>query len=468
MRKNDQFQIEITGMTDNGEGVGRAEGMAVFVPYTIVGETVRIHIVKVLKNYAVGKLIEIIKPSPHRVKAECPNFYQCGGCQLWHMDYAEELLYKERKVADCLKRIGGIEQPISPIIGADERKYYRNKSQFPVTSDGIGMYAGRSHRLIPIDHCMIQSNITEGIISTVRYWIAAYGLIPYDEKKNCGQLRHLYIRETDEGIMVCLVVTDCKIPNLDCLVSLLRENNPQICSVLLNINPHKTNVILGKETMTVWGKEELKDHLGDVVFSISPLSFYQVNKQQMQKLYDKAGEYAALCGKEVVWDVYCGIGTIGQYLAKHCRQVVGIEIIEAAVKNARENAKQNKLNNTEYYCGAAEKIAPQIIAKGNRPDVVILDPPRKGCDKVLLDTVITVNPQKIVYISWKPSTLARDLKYLNARGYTAEEITPVDMFPATTHVETIALLKKSSRKPDTYVKLSLDAEDYYRFKDAEK
>lgn len=454
MKKNEQFIIEITGMTDAGEGVGRAEGMIVFVPYTIVGETVRAHIVAVKKSYAVGKLLEVIKPSTHRIKAECQYFYMCGGCQLWHMDYETELLYKEQKVSDALERIGGIKLKVSPIIKADNRKNYRNKSQFPVTPEGIGMYAGRSHRLIPIKRCIIQSEVTEKIISLFRYWMSAFGISAYDEKSGSGQIRNLYVRETDEGIMVCPVASEREIPHLESLVSLLRESGLPICSLILNINPKNTNVVLGKESVLVWGKAQLIDHLGSAAFAVSPLSFYQVNKKQMKKLYDKVGEYADLSGNETVWDIYCGIGTIGQYLAKDCKKLVGIEIVEDAVKNAKENASLNSLKNAQYYCGAAEKIAPAVSSNGNKPDVVILDPPRKGCDTVLLDTVLKVKPKKIVYVSCKPSTLARDLKYLQTKGYAVQKITPVDMFPATSHVETVVKLVRKT--PDAYIDLKLD------------
>ncbi len=434
MKKNDIFEIEITGMTDEGDGVGRAENMAVFVPYTIVGETVRVIIVKVLKNYAFGKLMEVIKPSQNRVKAECPYFYKCGGCQLWHMNYEEELAFKHRKVADCLKRIGGIDTEIKPVIGADATIRYRNKVQLPVSEDGIGFYRKNSHDVINMEDCLLQNEESRMIVLAIRDWILNNNIAPYNEKANSGDLRHIYIRSGKGGNLLTLVSKTDNLKNTDELIDALRKTDVDIAGVILNINPKNTNVVLGNKNIVLWGKASIYDNIGDVEFEISPNSFYQVNKEQTFKLYSTALGMAQLSGKEVLWDLYCGIGTIGQFMAAKAKKIAGIEIVPQAIEDAKKNAQKNGIANAEYFCGAAEDLAPMLIKKGYKPDVVILDPPRKGCDEKLLETVIKSKPDRIVYISCKPSTLARDLKYLS-KAYTVTEVVPVDMFPRTSHVE---------------------------------
>ncbi len=440
MNKNEIFEIKITGMTDDGSGVGRAEGIAVFVPYTIIGETVRVHIIKVNKTYAVGKLLDVITPSEHRIKAECEYFYKCGGCQLWHMDYEAELEYKHNKVADCIKRIGGIETKVSPIIGSNKTSRYRNKVQLPVSGTGIGFYRRNSHDVIDMEDCLLQDIRASEIVNQIRKWIKDYNIEPYNEKSGEGVLRHIYLRMADSGIMVTMVIATDKLPHSEKLAESLKK--PELCvtSIVCNINIKNTNVVLGHKNIVIYGTESLSDSIENVSFEISPNSFYQVNKEQTYTLYSIARRMANLSGSETVWDLYCGIGTIGQFMANKASKIIGIEIVPEAIENARKNALNNGLNNTEYYCGAAEKIAPELIKKGERADVVILDPPRKGCNEVLLDTVIKTKPDRIVYISCKPSTLARDLKHLSANGYSVKEIVPVDMFPRTCHVECAALL----------------------------
>ena len=442
MNKNDIFEVEITGMTDDGSGVGRAEGIAVFVPYTIIGETVRVHIIKVNKTYAVGKLLDVVIPSKHRIKAECEYFYKCGGCQLWHMGYDAELDYKYNKVADCIKRIGGLETKVSPIIESPKTSRYRNKVQLPVSEAGIGFYRKNSHDVIDMDDCLLQDTRASEIVGLVRNWIEENNIEPYNEKSGSGILRHIYLRMADSGIMVTMVIADDDLPMKDKLVDTLK--NPALCvtSIVLNINNRNTNVVLGHKNIVIYGNKTLSDTIENVSFEISPNSFYQVNKEQTHTLYSIARRMANLSGNETVWDLYCGIGTIGQFMANKAGKIIGIEIVPEAVENARKNALNNDLDNAEYYCGAAEKVAPELIKKGERADVVILDPPRKGCDEVLLDTVIKTKPKRIVYISCKPSTLARDLKHLSANGYLVKEIVPVDMFPRTCHVESIVLMTK--------------------------
>ncbi|MBQ2931510.1 MAG: 23S rRNA (uracil(1939)-C(5))-methyltransferase RlmD [Clostridia bacterium] len=438
MKKNDIFEIEITGITDEGDGVGRAEGMAVFVPYALVGETVRVTIVKVLKNYAVGKLFEVTTPSPSRIKAECPYFYKCGGCRFWHTDYETELEYKRQKVEDCLRRIGGFDVTVPKTLGAKETRGYRNKGQFPVSSDGIGIYAKHSHRVIDIDGCIIQDRTNPEVIGCVRDWMAEFDIPPYDEETGKGCIRHIYTRSGDSGKLVCIVTNCEKIPHAEELVKALRERVDGVSGVLQNLNNKKTNVVLGTRFRTLWGEDFVTDTLGECKFRISPLSFYQVNKAQTEVLYNQAADFAQLSDGEVVWDLYCGIGTIGQFMASRAKKIVGIEVVPQAIENAKENAKLNGIENAEYHCGTAEELAPKL--KGEKPDVVILDPPRKGCDESLLKTVAKTETKRIVYVSCKPSTLARDLKLLATLGYELKSVQPVDLFPRTHHVECVALL----------------------------
>lgn len=438
MKKNDIFEIEITGITEDGDGVGRAEGMAVFVPYALLGEKVRVIIVKVLKNYAAGKLIEVLTPSPYRTKAECPYFYKCGGCRFWNVSYDAELEYKRKKVKDCLLRIGGLDTNVPAVLGAEDIREYRNKGQFPVSGDGIGIYAQHSHRVIDIDGCIIQDKTNPEVLKSIRQWMAEFDVPPYNEETGKGCIRHIYTRQGDSGQMVCIVTAGSELPHQKELISILRKNVKGITGILQNINDKRTNVVLGKEFKTLWGQDFVIDSLGDCQFKLSPLSFYQVNKRQAEVLYGEARKMAELSGKEVVWDLYCGTGTIGQFMAKDAKKIVGIEVVPQAVENARENAKLNGIQNTEYYCGTAEELAPRL--RGEKPDVVILDPPRKGCDERLLHTVAETKAKRIVYISCKPATLARDLKILEGLGYKTQKVVPVDLFPRTSHVECCVLL----------------------------
>lgn len=438
MKKNDIFEIEITGITDDGDGVGRAEGMAVFVPYALLGEKVKVTIVKVLKSYAAGKLLEVLSPSPDRIKAECPYFYKCGGCQFWNADYRAELDYKRQKVEDCLKRIGRIDIDVPPVLGASDIYGYRNKGQFPVGPDGIGIYARHSHRVIDIEGCIIQDNSNPVVLGCVRQWMAKFDIPPYDEKTGKGCIRHIYTRHGDSGKMVCIVTNGENLPHSKELVALLRERVDGLAGVLQNLNDKKTNVVLGNQFRTLWGQDFIIDSIGNCHFKLSPLSFYQVNKAQTEVLYSKAAEFAQLTGTEVVWDLYCGIGTIGQFMAGGAKKIIGIEVVPQAIDNAKENARLNNIQNAEYHCGTAAEIAPKLMSE--RPDVIILDPPRKGCEASLLETVAKTGARRVIYVSCKPSTLARDLKILESLGYKTKKIQPVDMFPRTHHVECCVLL----------------------------
>ncbi len=442
MNKNDIYEIQITGTTDEGDGVGRAEGMAVFVPYALVGETVRVIIVKVMKSFAYGKLMEVIKPSQYRIKAECDYFYKCGGCRFWNVEYEQELQFKRQHVQDCLERIGKISVEIPETLGGADCRGYRNKGQFPVTADGIGIYAQHSHRVIDVDRCIIQGAENPVVLAAVRQWMSECDIEPYNEEKHSGCVRHIYTRCGDSGIMVCIVTKTENIPHSERLVEILRERVKSLSGVIHNYNEKRTNVVLGRRFRTLWGEDYLIDSIGHCKFKLSPLSFYQVNNVQTKVLYDKVAEFADLSGSEVVWDMYCGIGTIGQYIAKDAKKIVGCEVVPQAIENAKENAKLNGIKNAEYYCGTAEEVAPKL--KGEKPDVVILDPPRKGCEESLLKTVAKTKTKKIVYVSCKPSTLARDLRILEDLGYKTKKVQPVDMFPRTHHVESVALLTLSN------------------------
>ncbi len=443
MQKNDMFEIEITGMTDDGDGVGRADGMAVFVPYTIVGETVRVLIVKVMKTYAFGKLLDVIHPSIHRRKAECPYFYQCGGCQLWHMDMEEELAYKRQKVEDCLRRIGKLDAEVESVRLASEEIRYRNKAQFPVTPEGIGFYRRNSHTVIPMTDCLIQGEWNQTIVQAVDTWMKANDIPAYCEETKKGLVRHIYTRYGESGILVTLVMTQKEIPQEKALITSILSTGLPIAGIIQNLNAKATNVVLGRENHTLWGKDYLIDKIGRVKFKISPLSFYQVNPAATLRLYEIAKKFAGLSGKEVLWDLYCGIGTIGLFMAEQAKQVIGVEVVPAAIENAKENAILNGVENSEFYCGKAEELAPMLLEKHGRPNAVVLDPPRKGCEESLLQTVVNAKPERIVYVSCKASTLARDLRYLSEHGYMVKRVVPVNMFPKTSHVECVTLLTKA-------------------------
>jgi len=443
MQKNDIFTITIDGMTDDGSGVGRVDGLAVFVPYTLVGETVSVKILKTQKRYAFGKAMDILEPSAMRIEPECPHFYRCGGCQFFHCTYEEELKYKEQQVRDALARIGNIAAPVQPIVGAPDTFHYRNKAQFPVSESGIGFYSQRSHNIVDIDSCIIQNTACDAIVRCVRDWMKRYDIAPYNESRHSGSIRHIYTR-TAAGtgeVMVCIVTRDTDIKYPELLVESLLELDSNIVGVVQNINPKPTNIILGGKNRILRGRDYIFDTIGDLTYKISMYSFFQVNSMQTKVLYDTARDALNLTGGETVWDLYSGIGTIGLYMARSAGKVIGVEIVPDAVRDARENAKLNDIDNAVFYEGSAEGIAPILLKDGYTPDVIIVDPPRKGCDADLLSTIAKASPKKLLYISCKPSTLARDLAALSDMGYTAQYVQPVDMFPRTGHVETMVLLE---------------------------
>ncbi len=442
IEKNKTYTTEITGVGEKGEGIGKIDGFAVFIPYALMGETVEVLIVKVLKNYAFGKLINIINPSPQRIKPKCPVFYQCGGCDYHHCTYEMELHNKTNKVKDCIQRIGGLNIAVADTLGST-KMHYRNKSQFPVTPDGIGFYAPRSHRVIPVDNCLIQHEKSNRVIAVVKQFMTDFHVKPYNEETGKGMIRHIFTRCTlTNQMMVCIVTASKDLKNAESLVSMLKAEFGEDISVIQNINSKNTNVILGKENILLNGENTVTDKIGDLYFEISPQSFFQINPEQTKVLYDKVKELADLKGTEKVLDLYCGIGTIGLYLADMAESVTGVEIVPEAIENAKRNAMLNGIKNAEFHVGSSEDLAENF----KDADVIIIDPPRKGCDEKLLKAIDEISPKKVVYVSCNPATLARDLKILDGYGYKADTVYPVDMFPRTSHVENVALLTLSTTK----------------------
>lgn len=449
-RKNDIVTLEIEDCGIDGEGIGKADGFTVFVKDAVIGDTVRAKIMKAKKNYGYGRLEEIITPSPDRVQPRCQFARQCGGCQLQALSYEKQLEFKTAKVRGHLERIGGFTNlPMEEILGMEQPFHYRNKAQFPVgrSKDGriiTGFYAGRTHSIIENRDCALGVAQNKEVLDRVIAHMEKYHIQPYDENTGKGLVRHVLIRYgffTDE-MMVCLIINGEKIPGEEALVRSLREI-PQTVSVMVNINKKRNNVILGEKVRLLWGQPYITDKIGEISYQISPLSFFQVNPYQTGRLYAKALEYAGLSGDETVWDLYCGIGTISLFLAQKAKMVRGVEIIPAAIENARENARLNGFDNTEFFVGKAEEVLPEQYARtGERAEVIVVDPPRKGCDETLLATIIEMQPERVVYVSCDSATLARDLKYLCERGYELKQVCPVDMFPNTVSVETVAKLEK--------------------------
>lgn len=517
LKKDMELELTIEDMGVDGEGIGKAEGVALFVKDAVLGDLVRVKIMKMKKNYGYARLLEVLKPSPYRVEPKCAYHRQCGGCQIQAVDYAQQLKFKENKVRNNMKRIGGfwvdeaadrkvageriaeggvIEKGevekggvgkgkivVNPVIGMDKPYFYRNKAQFPIGTDKegkivTGFYASRSHNIIPNRKCYLGVEINEKILDIVISFMEEYGILAYDEVTGKGLVRHVLIRFgfTTKEIMVCLVVNGRKLPYAEILVARLNEVEG-MTSITLNVNEKNTNVILGEEIILLWGQEYITDYIGGIRYQISPLSFYQVNPVQTEKLYGTALEYAGLTGKETVWDLYCGIGTISLFLAQKAKQVYGVEIVAPAIEDARNNARINGIENVEFFVGKAEEVLPEFYEKGLRsekgrtergnkgaeekglgdreqegdkvkreemlhPDVIVVDPPRKGCDEKCLETIVKMKPERVVYVSCDSATLARDLKFLCEWGYEVKKVQPVDMFPHTGHVETVVLMSK--------------------------
>ena len=451
-KKNDLVTLEITDLGSSGEGIGKVDGYTLFIKDALIGDVIEAKIIKTKKNYGYGRLMTILTPSPARVEARCPQARACGGCQIQPLDYAKQLEYKENKVKELLDRVGKVSDYVmEPIIGMEDPWYYRNKAQFPVgtSKEGeivTGFYAGRTHSIVPVQECFIQHPLNEQLMAIVRQWMNEFNVTAYDETKQTGLVRHIFTRigKYTGEVMVCLVINGKKIPKPEVLIERLKavEGMTSIC---LNINRENTNVILGKTIKCLWGQDYITDKIGDIAYRISPLSFFQVNPIQTQKLYGTALEYAELTGNETVWDLYCGIGTISLFLAKAAKKVCGVEIVPEAIADAKENAKLNGIENADFFVGKAEDVLPEQYDKyGVYADVIVVDPPRKGCDEKLLQCMVEMAPKRIVYVSCDPATLARDLNFLEANGYKVKKVRCTDMFPHSTHVETVCLLNRMS------------------------
>jgi len=452
MNKNDILTVRIEDMSETGEGIGKYEGYTLFVKDAYLGDLVKAKIVKPKKNYAFARLEEIIEASPFRVEPPCPVHRACGGCQLQPLSYEKQLEFKEKKVRDCLARIGGFKEVnIKPTMGMENPFGYRNKAQFPfgLNKDGqiiTGFYAGRTHCIIENERCLLGSPKNEEILALIKEYMVENKVSPYDEKTGKGVVRHALIRigHHTGQIMVCMVINTSKLPNEAALISKLQQVEG-MTSICVNVNKEDTNVIMGNKTYTIWGLDKIEDKIGDLSFKISARSFFQVNSVQTERLYSKALEYAQLSESDVVWDLYCGIGTISLFIAQKASKVYGVEIVEDAIKDARENATLNGMTNVEFFVGKAEEVVPdKMRTEGIKADVIVVDPPRKGCEVELLDALLKIAPKRIVYVSCSPSTLARDLKYLCAEKYELVEATPVDMFGMSSHVESCVLLERMS------------------------
>ncbi|KJD44702.1 23S rRNA (uracil(1939)-C(5))-methyltransferase RlmD [Paenibacillus terrae] len=462
VQKNDEAVMDIIGMNHDGEGVGRVEGFTLFVPGALPGEKVRIKVLKTKKQYGYAKLLDIVQASPDRIAAPCAIYDQCGGCQIQHMSYEAQLGWKRQYVVDVLERIGklkveGNEGSIAgeqatlkvlPTLGMNEPWRYRNKAQVPigVTEGGLvgGFYARGSHRIVDMDTCLIQDERNDEVVARVKEIGRTLGISAYNEETGRGLLRHVVVKTAFRtGEMMLVLVTNGRdIPHADAWIGSIREHIPHVASICQNVNTKRTNVIFGDETRVLWGRDVIYDYIGNVQFAISARSFYQVNPVQTEVLYSKTVEYAGLTGKETVIDAYCGIGTISLFLAQHADQVYGVEIVKEAIEDARSNALLNNMRNVKFEVGASEDVIPAWKEQGITADVIVVDPPRKGCDPRLLETILEMKPERVVYVSCNPSTLARDLRILEDGGYRTLEVQPVDMFPHTVHVESIARIER--------------------------
>lgn len=446
--KNDQLKLEITAMSSDGAGIGRTGGMAVFVPGTAVGDVAEVQIIKVTKRYAVGKLLSLADASRERISPDCEAFPRCGGCVYRHISYSEECRLKQARVADALQRIGGLSLEPEPIVASESTRGYRNKAQYPVgrNPDGtlaIGFYAARSHRIVDSRGCRLQPPAFDAALEAFAEWMARYSIAPYEESTGRGVVRGLYLRcaPATGQQMVCVVTATPALPHAQELCLCLRERVERLCSVLHNIHPEQTNLTLGKQFVTLWGEDAIEDVLCGLRFRISPRSFYQVNSPQAERLYRKAAELAALREDDILLDLYCGTGTIGLTMAGQVERVVGVEVVPDAVEDARRNAAINGIDNAQFLCMDASEAAQKLAAEGLRPSVILLDPPRKGCSSEVIDVAARqMRPERIVYISCDPATLARDAALFAQEGYEPVRAVPFDLFPRTAHVETVLLL----------------------------
>ncbi len=450
VEKNQLIELEIDSLSSEGSGVGRWQGQAIFVPLTAPGDRVQVKIGKAAKTYAYGILQKVLKPSPVRTEPDCPVYRPCGGCQLRHITYAAELEQKQKIVQDCFSRLGGLDAPVLPILPSPLVEEYRNKVQFPVQPgpDGrpqIGFFAPRSHRLVPCGNCRLQPGLLNEIAAEICRLMEVFSISCYDEASHTGLVRHIYLRQGWHSgqVLVCLVVNGRRLPGQAEFCAALQQKFPSIASIVLNVNTQKTNVITGRECITLAGSGWIEDTLCGVPVRLGPLSFYQVNTPAAEQLYAAARQFAQLQPTDTLLDLYCGMGTIGLSMYADCARLIGVEVVDEAVASARRNAAAMGAENARFLCADAGQAAEKLLAEGLRPDVVVLDPPRKGCDMATLSAVVRMGPRRIVMVSCNPATAARDAKILGQEGYRTVQIQPADLFPRTKHVETIVLLTKT-------------------------
>lgn len=466
-KKNEQHPLRIEGYGSAGEGGARLEGQAVFVKGALAGEICQVQLLKVGKSAAWGRVTQVLTPVPGRQSPDCPRYPRCGGCQLRHMTYAEELRFKRQKVQDALQRIGGWTGRVEKIHGAEAPDRYRNKIQFPV-ADGprVGFFRARSHEVIDAEDCLLQPLAATRLREAFKLWMERYQVPAYDERVHGGLIRHFYVRVNQRGQSLCAVIANgTDLPHQEELVQALRRAEPDLAGVVLSVNQEKTNVILGKTHRCLWGRDYLEDTLCGLTFRLSVPSFYQVNREQAEVLYGRALAFAGLTGRETVLDLYCGIGTITLVMARQAGRAIGAEVIPAAVEDAKANAARNGVTNAEFLCADAAQAAQTLADRGLRPDVICVDPPRKGLAPAVIDAIVQMAPQRLVYVSCDPATLARDVKRMEEQGYVLQRAEAVDLFPRTAHVETICLLSKLNAKQHIEINLDMDELD---LTDAEK
>ena len=461
LEKNRIYRAHIDGYSSEGLGIARIDGQVVFVHGAVRGETCDVLVMKVLKNAAFGKIAALAEPSPARRQPDCPYYGRCGGCDFRHMSYEEELWAKRARVQDALTRIGGAEVTVEEILGAEQPLHYRNKSIYPISPAGeVGFYRARSHQVVHVEHCLIQKPEADALAQAVRDYIARFQVEPYNEATGRGLLRHLYVRTSCRGeSLACLLVNGSRLPHEQELVDMLRAAAPGVCGVVLGENTRRGNAILGDRYRTLWGRDYLTDTLCGLELRLSVPSFYQVNHDQAQRLYEKALEYAGLTGRELAVDLYCGAGTITQVLARRARHVIGGEIVPEAIRDAEDSARRNGVENVEFLCGDASRLAAELRQRGLRPDVICVDPPRKGLTPDVVEAAASMTPGRIVYVSCDPATLARDVARFAPLGYCPVRACAVDLFPGTAHVETVCLLSKLQSKEHIEIEVKMDEMD---------
>ena len=458
LEKNNIYTARIEGYSSEGLGIARIDGQVVFVHGAVRGELCRILVMKVLKNAAFGKVTELLEPSPERREPDCPYYGRCGGCDFRHLSYREELWAKRQRVQDALTRLGGSDVEVEEILGAADPLYYRNKSQYPVSAGKVGFYRARTHDVVDIEHCLIQKPQADAAAAALRDYMRDFAVPSYDEKTGRGLLRHLYVRTNRRGeSLVCVLAKGERLPREEELVGRLRRAVPDCVGVVLGVNTRRGNTILGEGYRTLWGADTLEDELCGLTFRLSVPSFYQVNRDQAEVLYRKAVEYAGLTGGELVVDLYCGAGTITQVMAGGAGRVIGAEIVPEAIEDARENARRNGIENVEFFCGDAAQLAADFAGRGLRPDVICVDPPRKGLAPGVIAAAAQMAPQRVVYVSCDPGTLGRDVKRFAEYGYRVQRAAACDLFPGTRHVETVCLLVL--RNPVTHINIDVDVEE---------